>query len=110
MAKLRVIISIVVVLLSGSPAAWAARAWESVDRMPGQSLEQVAEESTADLVSVAGGYVYVAVRQRSDVKLFTILGQLVVQDTLSPGIYRYKLSTRGIYLLKLGAVTRRVTV
>lgn len=109
--KLRRLLTLIVALLAVLPAAYGASPWEEVDRLPGSPVEQHAEALQDDAFTmVADGYVYIAVRQRTTVKIFTILGQLIVQDTLQPGIYRYKLSTRGIYLLKLGAATRRVTV
>lgn len=84
------------------------RTWEDAERFP----VQVEQASQPDEVAVAvyEGYVYVLVRQTTHVKLFTLLGQVIVQDTLKPGIYRYKLTSRGIYLLKAGTSTRRITL
>lgn len=86
----------------------AVRTWEDAERFP----VQVEQTSQPDEVAVAvhEGYVYVLVRQTTHVKLFTLLGQVIVQDTLKPGIYRYKLTSRGIYLLKAGTSTRRITL
>lgn len=92
----------------------AERTWEEVDRAPVQSTGQHVDPSDASTqeaeITVADGYVYVTLRQRTNVKIFTILGQLIVQDNLAPGVYRFRLSARGIYLLKAGSVTRRVTL
>jgi len=91
-------------------ALGAGKNWEEVDRLPGPPVEQRIDHNADGAVTVADGYVYVIVRERTNVKIFTILGQLIVQDNLQPGIYRYKLSARGIYLLKVGSITRRVTL
>lgn len=91
-------------------SAAASRTWEEVDRLPVSAVEMRVDAPEEPYTMVSDGYVYVAVRQRTTVKVFTILGQLVVQDDLRPGIYRYKLNSRGIYLLKVGSVTRRVTI
>lgn len=56
------------------------------------------------------GYVYVTLRQTTPVKLYTILGQLIVQQSLKPGTYRFRISNRGIYLLKTDTSTRRITI
>lgn len=98
-------------LATVTAAGAATRVWEEVDRLPVAAETELTDSGATDEVStfVADGYIYVAVRQRISVKVFTILGQLVVQDTLSTGIYRFKLPSRGIYLLKAGSVTRRVT-
>ena len=87
-----------------------ARVWEEVDRMPAAVAVNTSDSINDDVaMTVADGYIYVSVRERINVKVFTILGQLVVQDTLAPGNYRFKLPSRGIFLLKAGGVTRRVT-
>lgn len=92
-----------------SATAFAARSWEAVERMPVSVSEPVAQTEEV-VASVSDGYLYITVRQRSTVRLFTILGQPVVQELLSPGIYRVKLAARGIYLLKVGDATRRITL
>lgn len=92
-----------------SATAFAARTWESVERMPVPVSESVVQSD--DIVAVVSeGYLYITVKQRTTVRLFTILGQPVVQETLVPGTYRFRLTTRGIYLLKAGGATRRITL
>ena len=102
-------IMVLLLLLMLSVSAFGARAWESADRLPRECVEQRIEGEDA-VAAVAEGYLYVSVRQRSVVKLFTILGQPVVQQTLAPGTYRFRLPSRGIYLLKVGSSTRRISI
>lgn len=104
----RSVIALLLSALSVMPAV-SARAWEAVDRAPAPIEHQMAQSDEA-VTAVADGYLYLSLRQRTAVKLFTVLGQPVVQDTLSPGVYRIRLTTRGIYLLKIGSATRRITV
>ena len=85
-----------------SVAAMAARTWEEVERYPAPIEQSMQQEDAA--VQVHEGFVYVAIKQPVQVKLFTLLGQIIVQDTLKPGVYR------GIYLLKIGSSTRRITL
>lgn len=102
-----------IALMLSLSAAATQRAWEEVDRFPGpQPVEIAIGEPMEEPVSVAvrDGYVYVAVRQTTHVKLFTILGQSIIQQQLRPGIYRFRLGPRGIYLLKAGSLTRRITL
>ena len=108
MKRLRyILLTFVLSLLTAT--AFAARSWESVERMPVPVTESVVQSD--DIVAVVSeGYLYITVRQRMTVRLFTILGQPVVQETLAPGTYRFRLTTRGIYLLKAGDATRRITL
>lgn len=85
------------------------RSWESVERLPSQAMEQMAQQEDV-AVAVTDGYVYVALRQRATIGLFTILGQPLVEGLLQPGYYRFRIQRRGIYLLKAGPVIRRLTV
>lgn len=96
-------------LIISAVATYAARTWEPAERMPSQTLEQLSH--TDDITTaVADGYLYITLRQRAAVRLFTILGQPVVQGTLAPGTYRFRLPSRGIYLLKIASTTRRITL
>ena len=61
-------------------------------------------------VNVREGYVYVTVSRRTQVKLFTILGQTVSQTELPAGTSRLRVGARGIYILKAGDTTVRITL
>lgn len=104
--KLGIILTIAI--STAITAAGTTRAWEEIERLPGPPTEIHIDIPDEVYSTVSEGYVYVVVRQRMQVKIFTILGQPVVQQTLQPGIYRYKLSSRGIYLLKAGSSTKRI--
>lgn len=101
----RLLILMVVVLLSIAPVAGAG--WEEVVRHPQQS-EHVETEDVE--LATRDGYIYIATTHPVAVKVFTILGQAVAQTTLQPGSFRFKLPAKGIYILKIGSTTRRVTV
>ena len=103
----RFIISMLVALAVVTGASAAARTWEEAERFPATEQAMGSDDVS---VTVRDGYVYLLVRQSAHVKLFTILGQVIVQDTLRPGVYRYKLASRGIYLLKAGTTTTRITL
>lgn len=94
-------------MLAAAPAAAAAptRAWESIE------LVAADNDSPLDVsVSVREGYVYVTVSRRTQVKLFTILGQTVSQGELPAGTSRLRVGARGIYILKAGDTTVRITL
>lgn len=61
-------------------------------------------------VRTRDGYIVVTTDHQVTIKLFSILGQLISQQTLQPGVWRLKVKARGIYILKTDTVTRRVTV
>ncbi len=77
--------------------------WEQVETAPGDLSEELA-------VVVRDNYIYITFYRPTAVKLFTILGQPVSQVTLPAGTSRFKVAARGIYILKAGSTTRRITI
>ena len=83
-----------------------ARVWEHIELTSpaGPDNAPVSVEAT-----VRDGYLYLTIERDAPVKVFTILGQLVTSQQLGAGRWRLSLKVRGIYILKIGPVTRRVT-
>ncbi len=99
-----VAMTILIATATAAPSSSALR-WETV--------ETVADGlSTADRfdVAIVENYIYVYTPEPTTVKVFTILGQLISQAELKEGVSRMKVSARGIYILKSGSVTRRITL
>ena len=43
-------------------------------------------------------------------KIFSILGQLISSQQIPAGTHRCRIDSRGIYILKAGPITRRITI
>ncbi len=82
--------------------------------MPGvwEQYEQITTDSEADPVSLErrGNTILLTVQRTSTVKVFTLLGQPVSSEVLRPGTHRLTLRTKGIYIIRVGSWTRRVTI
>lgn len=91
------------------PVYASQRQWEEVTNLPVPAVDHNPEPDDVS-VYIFDGYVYVTLRQTTPIKLFTILGQLIVQQNLKPGTYRFRIVNRGIYLLKTDTSTRRITI
>lgn len=97
-----------VLLLAASMAVQATKPkWEALET-PRTYLEQI--DADGFDISVSEGSVYLSLRKPATVKVFTILGQLITQDTLPTGAHRLKMPAKGIYIIKIGSTTRRVTI
>lgn len=101
-------------LTASALSCGAAAGWESADRVM-TAAERAAVERAADAdapaeVWVRDGYVYITAQRPVTVKIFSILGQLISQETVPAGTYRLHLASRGIYILKAGTLTRRITL
>lgn len=89
----------------------AQKVWDEVvtpitSREQSQSVE--GPETTA--VIVKDGYIYVTTSQTITVEIFSILGQLISRKELKPGTYRTRIAARGIYILKIGSLTKRIAI
>ncbi|MCM1037332.1 MAG: hypothetical protein NC406_08445 [Bacteroides sp.] len=105
------LLAILTLTLAAAAASAASPAdsprWEVVETLPTDIVEPQNEHVE---VIVRDGAIYLAAPRPTQVKLFTILGQTVAQDRLPAGTSRLRLSGRGIYILKAGSFTCRVTI
>ena len=90
-------------------AAGAAPVWE-VLRINGDETDNTGEELPPFEIEVRDGYVYVMANRQMKVEVFTILGQLVTNRKVQPGVVRLKLDNRGIYIIKGAGNTRRINL
>jgi len=69
----------------------------------------VANESDIDIFG-RDGVIVIRTNRRIQVRVFTILGQLVSQTTLNPGESVLKVNSRGIYIVKVENRTQKVAL
>ena len=103
---MRRLILITAILLCICYGVSAAPAWERT----GGKVQPELRDAEGPEVIVSEGYVYVSTTRPTTVKVFSILGQLISQETIQPGISRFRLPSRGIYILKVGTLTKRITI
>lgn len=96
-------------VLAAAPAVASTPVWEEVPA-PAPATTQTMEMDADTQIAVAGGYIYLWTEKQVTVKLFSILGQLISQETIKPGLHRIRLNSRGIYIVRAGTATRRVTI
>ena len=90
------------------PEVPAASLWEMAGALTARDLERL-DESGMEMI-VREGVVSLTLARPTQVKVLTILGQPLSQQTLPAGVHRLRLSARGIYIVRVGSVTRRVTI
>lgn len=108
----KLLLAIAILVLSAGLASGAAPRWEGVNN-PDVALVASTSGPFAEGgfdVAVKDGYIYVACSKPTQVKVFTILGQLISQETLPAGTHRLRIASKGIYILKTADSTRRVTI
>lgn len=90
----------------------AVGGWEATDKNMTAAERAAYERLDNDGPDVwaRDGYIYISAQRPVTVKIFSILGQLISQESVPAGTYRLHLASRGIYILKAGALTRRITL
>lgn len=101
------VISLICAASALMPAA--ARPWEEASRRDAPQSEIQIDSEQID-ITVKDGWVYITTQKTVQVKIFNILGQIISSETIQPGTHRFHLSARGIYILKAGGITRRITI
>lgn len=110
MRLLRVILLSLCFAIAGFDGFAARPGWEQVQSPQAvTSRNDDGNEERVD-VTVRDGYIYVTTPRPVTVRVMTILGQLISQQNLPEGTSRLKVTSRGIYILKAGSQTHRVTI
>lgn len=99
-----------IIFAAASFSLLADGAWEEVTNPHVESVQKIASEEGVAQIAVADGYIYLTLGKPMQVTVFTILGQQMSSQKLVPGSYRTKISSRGIYIIRVGTVTVRVAV
>ncbi len=106
--RLCVFFAIVAVVIAVSmPVASFAKGWEPV-RTDVSGLNSVAHDNDVE-IRVSPGHVVVVTSQPVQIKVFTILGQVVSNESLPAGTSRLPLS-HGVYIVKVGDLTCKIAV
>lgn len=93
-----------------SVAAAESVTWEQTDEAPRTAVMDRIDPEAGIAIATVGDHIYVEVARPVEVKLFTILGQLIGRRRLEPGTHRIRIASRGIYLIKAGSATRRIVI
>lgn len=109
MKRLLVILTLVLTLGLGN-VALAEVQWRMTNReVQGKTWN---DPRTSDGVEIYGsnGTITIVTPKRINVRVYTILGQMVSQATLQPGTSELRLGSRGIFLVRIGNLTQKVAI
>lgn len=110
MVKRRFFVILAALMMLAAPLTMSARAqWRETTQVQGRSLTDPKATDGVEIFQ-RSGTITIRTQRTIQVRVFTILGQLVSQATLQPGIAELKLNTRGIYLVKIGNITQKVAL
>lgn len=87
----------------------ASPTWEEVASPQPSVVQSLGTDSQTEVI-VRDGYIYISTHEPMTVKIFSILGQQIHQETIAAGLHRLRLNSKGIFILKAGSLTKRVTL
>lgn len=100
-------ILIFALLFCAVPCKAVGPKWENVQTV---SVSSPATSADKVEVEVRDGYIYLFSPKQQTVKVLSIVGQLISEQQVAAGVSRLRLTARGIYILKVGEKTFRVTI
>ena len=109
MRRLLAILTMVIALGMGNKSL-AEIQWHETNRdVQGRTWN---DPRTSDGIEIYGrnGTITIYTPKRINVRVYTILGQIISQATLQPGTSELRLGTRGIYLVRIGNLTQKVAI
>lgn len=70
---------------------------------------ETAQEAPIE-ISSKDGSIYIRTPRKVQVIVYTILGQIVTDRTINPGLSELKIGVRGIYLVKIEGQTQKIAL
>ena len=79
--------------------------WKIDDNRQNEPVQEAPIE-----VSGKDGSIYIRTPRKVQVVVYTILGQIVTDRTINPGLSELKIGVRGIYLVKIEGQTQKIAL
>ena len=105
---IRKLLIIMVLTACAVPFSAYSKGWE-VLKVEKPQAHRVASTSEIEIKAVRG-VIYLTTTKNVNIKIFTILGSRIADDTLSSGSYQFVVPTHGVYIIKAGDLTCKVAV
>lgn len=96
------------VALLSLPAPLYAKGWETL-KAEVTAGKRVANDTDIE-IRASRGVIYINSNKNINIKIFSILGSQIANDTLAPGYYQYVVPAHGVYIVKAGDLTCKVAL
>ena len=85
-----------------------AKSWQAAKSISG-NFKAVSSQPDIEVFS-APNTIMLKVNQGTEVRLFTILGKLILAQKLEPGLFEYRLESHGIYIIKTDESSCKIAI
>lgn len=101
-------IALALLIASAAPVASTAKGWETL-RTERSDARTVVRESDIE-IKAARGVIVVTTNHAVNIKVFTILGQLISSETIPAGTSQFAVNAHGVYIVKVGDLTCKIAL
>lgn len=109
MKKYLLALTLAVLMSAAVPTgSMAAKSWEPV-KTEYPDLKSIAKDQEIE-IKAGGGHLVITANRQVQIKIFSILGQLISSETLQPGTHRLTGTPHGVYIIKAGDLTCKVVI
>ena len=91
-----------------SPLDSFARGWEQL-RYQRSDVRKIGGDSELE-IKATRGVIMINTNKPVNVKIFSILGSVIANDNLQPGIYQFVVPAHGVYIIKAGDLTYKLAL
>ena len=97
-------------LLTSMQVVCDAKEWESIRRAEKIADARIVAQTEDIEVMTQKGVIIITTVKPIEIKVFTILGQLVSQEKLPAGTSQLNIGSHGVYIVKVGEITCKVAL
>ena len=107
--RLRLFLIVAVcIFATACPVDSFAKGWEPL-RYQRSDVRKIGGDSELE-IKATRGVIMINTNRTVNVKIFSILGTMIANDTLQPGIYQFLVPTHGVYIIKAGDLTYKLAL
>lgn len=102
-------ILILLLLFATTFNAYANKNWQPANPEKFSEAKVVASGNEIE-IRTQNGAIIVSTNTPTQIKVFTILGQLISQENLPTGVSSLTIGTHGVFIVKVGGITCKVAL
>lgn len=104
----KIVLALAAFICLSLPVAVNAKGWEPIKQEKATGHHVISDSELE--IKTGGGIIFVNTTKSINIKIFTILGSRIADDTLQAGSYQFAVPTHGVYIIKAGDLTCKVAV
>lgn len=107
--RLRIFLTVLLFLCASlAPQPSFAKGWEQL-RAQRTDVKKIGGDAELE-IKATRGVVVIETNRTINVKIYSILGSVIANENLQPGIYQFVVPAHGVYIIKAGDLTYKLAL